>query len=792
VRPNSFTRSLLGLIIGSLLLMGFFLQSMWSIPLDIDTQQAENPTSEEIDFFESKIRPLLAKRCYSCHSSQAALMGGLRLDTKEGWMTGGSHGAVIVPGQPAKSRLIKAIKYKDPDLAMPPQGTLPIEEIALLEQWVGLGAPDPRTSQDEAKTTKTSIDLENGRRFWSFQPMVSTPLPAVRNKAWIRSPLDYFILSRLEIKNLKPVTAADRRTWIRRVTFDLIGLPPTPDEVEIFLKDLSPVAYQRVVDRLLASPHYGERWARYWLDVARYAEEQRDSSGKQFTLPFAYKYRDWVVKAFNQDLGYDQFVKQQIAGDLMSHLGPEGWSAVGFLSLGPIYKTDGGGKESQLRHRYDTIDDKMDTLSRGFLGLTISCARCHDHKFDPIPTQDYYSLAAIFYNTEYVPRRWTVPENDSSRYEFLEALLKDQKKCIGAAKTKKSFFQDNEIDAMEKQQKKIDILSRDLEELKKIVPSEPEHVHTLTEVGSEDIPVAIRGDPVQPEIVPRRFLRVIAGNKPQRFTQGSGRMELAWAITSPDNPLTARVMVNRIWQYHFGQGLVRTPSNFGFMGERPTHPRLLDWLALRFIELGWSMKQIHREILLSSTYHLSSTFDETNFQIDGENRFLWRMNARRLDVEAWRDGLLAVAGEQDLQVGGPPVDDILNSNRRTLYAPIRRDSRFPSDKFLRLFDFPSAWLSSSHRTITTIPQQQLFLMNGKFMVKLARAFAQNIPLVEDNEACIERTFQLIFTRPLSETEKNLALKFLQEDRREDHSSQLTRWEQYVQILLSSNEFMYVR
>lgn len=773
--------------------MGFFLQPMWSIPLGIDTQQASNLTSEEIEFFESKIRPLLVKRCYSCHSSEAAIMGGLKLDTKEGWMTGGSHGAVIVPGQPAKSLLIKAIKYKDPDLAMPPQGTLPIEEIALLEQWVGLGAPDPRTGQDEVKTTKTSIDLENGRRFWSFQPMVQTPLPEVRNKAWIRSPLDYFILSRLEIKDLKPVTAADRRTWIRRVTFDLIGLPPTPDEVEIFLKDLSPVAYQRVVDRLLASPHYGERWARYWLDVARYAEEQRDSSGKQFTLPFAYKYRDWVVKAFNQDLGYDQFVIQQIAGDLMSHLGPEGWSAVGFLSLGPIYKTDGGGKESRLRHRYDTIDDKMDTLSRGFLGLTISCARCHDHKFDPIPTQDYYSLAAIFYNTEYVPRRWTVPGKDSSRYEFLEALLKDQEKCIGVAKTKKSFFQDDEIDAMEKQQKKINALSRDLEELKKIVPSEPEHVHTLTEVGSEDIPVAIRGDPVQPgEIVPRRFLRVIAGNEPQRFTQGSGRMELARAVASSDNPLTARVMVNRIWQHHFGQGLVRTPSNFGFMGEPPTHPRLLDWLALRFIELGWSMKQIHREILLSSTYHLSSIFDETNFQIDGENRLLWRMNSRRLDVEAWRDGLLAVAGEQDLQVGGPPVDDILNSNRRTLYAPIRRDSRFPSDEFLRLFDFPSAWLSSSQRTITTIPQQQLFLMNGKFIVKLARAFVQKIPLVEDDEERIERTFQLIFTRPLSETEKNLALKFLQEDRREDHSSQLTRWEQYVQILLSSNEFMYVR
>ncbi len=786
------TRTLLGLT-GILLLGGVLPGTSWSLPADVDAPKPQGLTPEELIFFESKIRPLLAERCYSCHSRDSTPMGGLRLDTKDGWMTGGSRGAAIVPGQPAQSLLIQAINYKDPELAMPPQGTLPLEEIELLEQWVGLGAPDPRTDGEGARPVKTSIDLEEGRKFWSFRPLAQTALPSVRNKEWLRSPLDHFVLARLEKKGLKPVRPADRRTWIRRVTVDLIGLPPTPDEVDGFLDDLSPNAHANVVDRLLASPHYGERWARYWLDIARYAEEQRVSNTKQYDLPFAYKYRDWVVEAFNRDLGYDQFIMQQIAGDLMSGPGQEGWSALGFLSLGPIYESDGGGEESKLRHRYDTMDDKMDTLSRGVLGLTVSCARCHDHKFDPIPTEDYYSMAGVFFNTEYVPRKWIVPARESDRYEVLEALLKDKKKCVEVAKTKKIFFQDDEVDAMKEQQKVIDALSEDLEQFQKTLPPEPEHVHSVAEAGSEDIPVAIRGDPVQPgEMAPRRFLRVVAGDQPPRFTQGSGRLELARTVASPTNPLTARVMVNRIWQHHFGQGLVRTPSNFGSMGERPTHPLLLDWLAGRFIDSGWSMKQLHREILLSSTYRQSSAFNRGNFEVDGENRWLWRMNPRRLDVEAWRDGLLAVAGEQDLQIGGPPVEDILNSRRRTLYAPIRRDSRSPSDQFLRLFDFPSAWLSRSQRTVTTVPQQQLFLMNSPFMAERARALAQRLSVVEKNEQRIEQAFRLVFSRTPSEIERKLALEFLEEGPGEDHPSRLTRWEQYAQVLLSSNELMHVR
>ena len=776
-----------------LLLGGILPAATKSLAADAGTPQPSNLKPAEVEFFESKIRPLLVKHCYACHSAEPTPMGGLRLDTRKGWAKGGSRGPAIVPGNPAGSLLIQVVNYKNPELSMPPEGTLPLEEIELLEQWVGLGAPDPRTNSSKTTSSLDSIDLEKGRKFWSFQPLYQPELPSVRDQGWVRSPLDRFILAQLEEQGLKTVGPAGRHTWIRRVALDLTGLPPSPKEVDAFLQDTSPQAYEAVVDRLLASPHYGERWGRYWLDLARYAEEQRVSNTKQYDLPYAYKYRDWVVDAFNRNLGYDQFIMQQIAGDLMSSVGMEAWSALGFLSLGPIYESDGGGEESRLRHRYDTMDDKVDTLSRAVLGLTVSCARCHNHKFDPIPTEDYYSLAGVFFNTKYVSRKWTVSSKVSDRYEFLAEVLKDKEKCVEFAETTKIFFQDDEVEAMKEQQKVINSLTEKVEAFKKTLPPEPEHVHSVDEDGSEDIPVAIRGDPVHPgKLVPRRFLRVIAGNQPTPFTQGSGRLELAQTIVSPTNPLTARVMVNRIWQHHFGQGLVRTPSNFGFMGEPPTHPLLLDWLARRFIDSDWSMKRIHREIVLSATYRQSSAFDQRNFELDGENIWLWRMNPRRLDAEAWRDGLLAASGEQDLQIGGPPVEDILSSRRRTLYASIRRDSRSASDQFLRLFDFPSAWLSRSQRTVSIVPQQQLFLMNSPFMVSRAQALAQRLSVVKENSKRIEETFRLVFARSPSETERKLALEFLEEDVGEYPPKGLSRWEQYAQVLLSSNELMHVR
>ncbi|MCY3756411.1 MAG: DUF1549 domain-containing protein, partial [Acidobacteria bacterium] len=344
-----------------LLLGGLLSTASGSAATDADALQPPVLKPAEVEFFESKIRPLLVERCYACHSAEPAPMGGLRLDTREGWAIGGSRGPAIVPGNPAGSLLIQAVNYQDPNLSMPPEGTLPPEEIELLEQWVGVGAPDPRSDASGATPVQDSIDLEEGRKFWSFQPLAQPALPAVEDQGWIRSSLDRFVLARLEEKGLESVGPAGRRTWLRRVTLDLTGLPPSPEEVEAFLGDPSPQAHETVVDRLLASPHYGERWARYWLDLARYAEEQRANNHSRKALPYAYKYRDWVVGAINRDLGYDQFIMQQIAGDLMSGVGMEGWSALGFLSLGPIYESDGGGKESKLRHRYDTMDDKIDT-----------------------------------------------------------------------------------------------------------------------------------------------------------------------------------------------------------------------------------------------------------------------------------------------------------------------------------------------------------------------------------------------------------------------------------------------
>ena len=434
---------MLSLGAGFLMAAGAGLAPSWASQPESKSPVASALTPEELEFFESKIRPLLVKRCYGCHSTESdPVMGGLHLDTREGWIEGGNRGTAIVPGEPSKSLLIEAITYQDPDLSMPPQGALPPEEIELLEQWVGLGAPDPRTDR-QARAEEDSIDLEKGRQFWSFRPISQPRLPAVRKRGWVRSPIDHFILARLEAKGLEPVDPADRRTWIRRATFDLIGLPPAPEEVEAFLIDEAPDAFEKVVDRLLASPHYGERWGRYWLDVARYAEEQRpNNSGDYQPLPFAYKYRDWVVNALNRDLPYDRFVIQQIAGDLIKELGDERWSAVGYLSLGPIYETDAGGEESVLRHRYETINDKVDTLSRGFLGLTLACARCHDHKFDPIPTEDYYSLAGVFYNTEYVPRKWLAPEDEVDRYVDFEARFTDQKQCLEAAENSRDKASD--------------------------------------------------------------------------------------------------------------------------------------------------------------------------------------------------------------------------------------------------------------------------------------------------------------------------------------------------------------
>ena len=466
-------------------------------------------------------------------------------------------------------------------------------------------------------------------------------------------------------------------------------MPPTPDQVRAFLEDSDPRAFARVVDDLLASPHYGERWARHWLDVARYSDGL-GGFGNTAKLPNAWRYRDWVINALNHDLPYDKFVARQIAGDVLE-VDPDP-IATGFFAVGPTYKSDGGDPEAKLQAEAETLSDRVDTLSRAFLGLTVACARCHDHKFDPITTKDYYAMAGIFRNSGV--REFPLVETAEveayrkaqNKVSEADKALKQHKKAI-ADLAKKA----NREPTVE-EKARTEELAAVLDAAKRAAPPKYDFAHVIAETGSGDMRVALRGNLAKPgEWAPRRFLQIVAGEDAPRFSEGSGRRELAEAIVDPENPLTARVIVNRVWQWHFGEALNRTPSNFGVLGEKPTHPLLLDWLAMRFMKQGWSLKKLHRNILLSATWQMSSRQDAGKFAKDGDNRLIWRMNPRKLEVEVWRDSLLAVTGELDPARGGEASDAILESRRRSIYATISRSGdKFESDAFFRLFDFPSA------------------------------------------------------------------------------------------------------
>ncbi|HEV3261961.1 MAG TPA: DUF1549 and DUF1553 domain-containing protein [Gemmataceae bacterium] len=631
------------------------------------------------------------------------------------------------------------------------------------------------------------------REFWSFRPIGDPPPPKVRNTSWPKTSIDYFVLAGLEANSLQPVGPADRRTLIRRATLDLIGLPPTPEEVVAFLNDDRPDAFARVVDRLLASPNYGERWARHWLDVARYGEDQAHTFEAR-KYPAGYRYRDWLVRALNEDMRYDRFILEQIAGDLLDGPGrQERLAALGFFALGPVYYGD--------RKKFDQLDDRIDTLTRGFLGLTVACARCHDHKFDPIPTRDYYALAGVFAGTEYTdaplaPRaiveayrraRAAVGAQRKKIDQFVRAETTRQAKA-GGEKAGGKLKKRPEERQSPKANAQLAALRVELARLQKQVPPRYPVIHSLTEAAHPgNLRVCIRGNPAKlGALVPRHFLSVLGPEKP--FTRGSGRLELARAIASQDNPLTARVMVNRIWQHHFGKGLVRTPSNFGALGERPTHPQLLDHLAARFIASSWSVKAVHRLIMLSATYQMGSQATGPGAGKDPENRLLWHMNRRRLEVEAWRDGMLAVAGQLDRRMGGPSVDlDAPANRRRTLYAAV---SRHDLNGLLRLFDFPDPNITSAERTTTVVPLQQLFVLNSRFMARNAKALAARLLAdpEKDDAARIRRAFVLVFGRPATEQELRLGLDYLHAP---EPAGVLSWWEQYAQVLLGTDEFLYV-
>ncbi len=752
---------------------------------------------QDIEYFEKKVRPILAERCYSCHSSTAkTIHGGLKVDSAQALYAGGDSGASIIPGKPEESLLIAAILYdSDADYQMPPKGKLPESEIAELKEWVRRGAPFP--DDGSVAAAKQGIDMEEARKFWSFQPVHEHPLPETSMSSWPQKRLDHFVLSAMEKQGLSPSPKADRATLLRRLSFDLIGLPPTPEEVESFVNNPAPDAYEKEVERLLASPHFGERWGRMWLDLARYTDKTAswlDSTGQ------AYLYRDWVVKAMNDDVPYDEFIHRQLATDFMEETGPEDSPALGFIGLSPNY-----WKELKLPSEIikvivaDEWEERVDAVSRTFLGLTVACARCHDHKFDPVTQEDYYALAGVFAST----RIFECPTIEEELYAPVRTAREEVKgleKELTALKKKKPKPEDEIAELTKKIQDIKDstphynsVMAPGIVEEALFVERKgktpQEGTNLVYRPEPRDLNLFIRGNPNRlGDVVPRRFLEVLSNENSKPFTNGSGRLELAQSITRESAPLAARVMVNRIWLSHFGRGIVNTPSNFGLSGELPSHPELLDDLAARFIQNGWSLKKLHREIVLSATYRQSSRIQENQESVDPSNIWLSRMNRQRLHVESWRDAMLSTTGELDLTMGGPSLDLKDPKNlRRTIYGTIHRRDM---STMLLMHDFPDPTTHNPQRLSTTTALQGLYVLNGPLLLgrseKLAQRVASEIP--DDESKRIQRAYELLYARKPSSKEIEIGLSFLNQP---DEATRADAWTQYAHVLLASNEFLFV-
>ncbi len=938
-----------------------------------------DPTPAEIEFFESKIRPVLTEACYKCHSSQSErIKGGLTLDSREAILKGGESGPALVPGDPDKSRLITALRYKDENLQMPPKDRLSPEVVADFEKWVKMGAPDPRVS----KIAKVSSGATN---HWAFQPVKPRSLPKIKDRKWVKQPADAFILSDLEERRFNPAAPAEKRTLLRRASFDLTGLPPTVEDINAFLADNSTNAFAVVVDRLLNSPAFGERWGRHWLDIARYS----DSNGLEINTPFpnAYRYRDYVIAAFNNDKPYDQFIREQLAGDLLPSTTIEDqhdkWIATGFLVLGPKAFNE-PMREKLLA---DVVDEQIDVTTKAFLGLTVACARCHDHKFDPIPTRDYYALAGIFRSTvtltDSQPRPGTGPNPWSERplgtkeqseaaekyqaelakaqadLQMVENSIRDlpggidskelpgivldnldaevignwrlsnystnfvnknylsdgdanKGKCIvrfrpnisksgpyeillaytprenratnvpvriitgtneivkylnqrEAPALNKAFTYLGLVDLVEgtnnvieisnektkgfvivdavqflplenkmdmamapsmtpkvagKERRNITFANNDqaemqdkVEELRSKAPPALPAAMAVKEGSAQNARIAIRGDIDRlGDEVPRGFISVIDRRpaKTDFSKEKSGRLELADWIASPNNPLTTRVYVNRIWQHLFGRGLVNTPDNFGLQGETPSNPELLDYLATQFVEQGWSTKKLIRSIILSSAYQMSAQMNPAAYAKDPDNRLVWRMDRRRLEAEAFRDAILAVSGQLDNARGGPTVMtntpgrpaidgmmQIAPSARRSVYLPTLRNNL--DDLFL-VFDFPDPHAPSGKRHITSAATQALYVMNSPFVIDQSKAWAQRLTAISnsDENARLRQAFIEAFAREPSKTELLRSSGFLKEFSEAATQKELDpsarkqlAWQAFCQALIASAEFRYI-
>ncbi|MBC7821573.1 MAG: DUF1549 domain-containing protein [Planctomycetaceae bacterium] len=802
------------------------------------------PTPADLDFFEKRVRPLLVQRCFECHSAKAEkLKGGLLLDSRETTLTGGDSGPAAVVGDVEKSLIVQAIRYDNENMQMPPAGKLLESEIVVLTEWVRRGLTFP--AANTTKAGRQVIDIAAGKKHWAFQPLSVARL----SESGRRSPrsdsesqaterrtrIDDFVLAARSKHGLSPSAEGSKGTLIRRLTFDLLGLPPSADEVRAFFADESPDSYERLVERLLADPRFGERWARTWLDLARYCdigESWRTGDGQPWL------YRDWVVRAMNEDLPYDEFVRKQLAADLLPDFQPTDAAALGCLGLSPSY-----WKELKLDHNVikqvvaEEWEERIEALGGTFLGLTLACARCHDHKFDPITQQEYYGLAGVFASIKIDDRpiiaKPLADQAAAARAQLkesqaqLEKLLKEPKSADSATEEEKAKAAEvaknieslrSKIAALQQTPQLNTPVAFGVTEAAMIVLPDGEHRTKIEYKLSEpqNVAMQIRGNAANVgAVVSRRFVSVLSPSEPAPFKNGSGRLELANSIVADAAPLAARVIVNRIWAHHFGRGLVATPSNFGTQGEKPTHPELLDDLAARFIEHGWSLKWLHREIVLSATYRQSSA-DGRKLMADGrhlnssdsgklnrqpsafsqqpsadpDNVWLSRMPVRKLEVEAWRDAMLVATGEVGRRVGGAPqeLSEVANV-RRTIYGLVRR--RELSD-LLRLHDFPDPVSHSGSRMPTTTPLQQLFVLNSAFMQARAAALARFVQAERPNDlgAQVALAHERLFSRAALMDEIVIGVEFLKSSQVEGVTLDAV-WRQYAQALLASNELQFV-
>jgi cytochrome c553 len=817
-----------------------------ALAADTDSKSDKPDSAKGIEFFEQKIRPVLVANCYQCHSASAKeLKGELRLDTREGIRKGGEQGKAVVPGKVAASLIISALKHED-GLEMPPKQKLSDDIVADFTKWIEMGAPDPR--RPNSSTVGSKINIIEARQWWSFQPPKASTVPAVKNAAWPKSDIDRYLLTALESQGLSPVADADRRTLIRRAYLDLVGLPPTPEEVEAFVVDTDAKAFEKVIDRLLAMPQFGERWGRHWLDVARYGEST--SKERNIPYPYAWRYRDYVYDSVAADKPYDQFIREQIAGDLLPAKTDaqrnEQLVATGFLTLGPRSLNNRNNEQYLM----DQADEQLDVASRGVMALSVACARCHDHKFDPIPTTDYYAMAGIFRSTETLAGvkrgnnrtgyagdygqlidNSTKDEKDSSsaadrrklanlkreledaqtalvqaRQSARQKLVAAEARAPGKAKNKAKKAKANQklAAAVRGEQARVDELTAQIAALEGTADGAGEPVMAVRDTKNPaNVQVNIRGEvnDLGPE-VPRGYVRVLTyPQSPDIVPSQSGRLQLAMWMTSKHNPLTARVMANRVWFHLFGRGIVETVDNFGALGERPSNPELLDYLAIRFVANDWSVKKLIREIMLTRAYQLSSDHNEASYAADPDNKLVWRMNRRRLEAEPIRDSLLAVSGQLDLaRPAGSLTQTIqggeIGRQARTagLLAPVKfRSAYLPMvrglvPEFLNLFDVADSELVVGQRDVTTVAPQALYMMNSPFVAEQAKATAERLLAksdLADSAARADYAFRLVLCRPATGDERAATLAYVQ-----GCGDSPEAWTNVCQTLFASAEFRY--